>query len=80
MFRKVKSNFILKIKNSVNNFVFQFKVLDVPHIQYEEEINLDINKRLMQTRSKPVGFQTYAILEELSSFSPFSNNPAWYKA
>lgn len=60
--------------------MMQFKVLDVPHILYEEDCWININKRLMQLKSRPIvsQLQNYAVMEEFSTFSPFSSNPDWY--
>lgn len=59
-------------------FSLQLKVLDVPNILYEEECWIDTKKRFAQLKSRPVGFQNYAVLTESSTFSQASENPNWY--
>ncbi|XP_046460163.1 PRELI domain-containing protein 2-like [Daphnia pulex] len=55
----------------------KLKVLDVPNILYEEECWIDTKKRFAQLKSRPVGFQNYAVLTESSTFSQASENPNW---
>jgi hypothetical protein len=56
----------------------QLKVLDVPNIMYEEECWIDTKKRFAQLKSKPLGYQNYAVMTESSTFSQASENPNWY--
>lgn len=44
---------------------------------YEEESWIDMNRRIAQVKSKPLGYQNYAVMTESSTFVPASENPDW---
>lgn len=85
VFRKV-ANFLLQLQplecfnftQYKNVFIdVKLKVLDVPHILYEEECWIDTNKRIAHLKSRPLGYQNYAVLTESSTFSAATENPNW---
>ena len=47
-------------------------------MKYEEKCWLDVNRRRMELKSKPIGFINYAEMEEFSSFTSDPENSNWY--
>ncbi len=55
----------------------KWKVLDIPHIFYEEECWIDLQKRFMKVNSQPLAFQEYTMMKESSTFTPDVDHPDW---